>query len=227
MSDVDLYAFSNTELELPVDETAESWRSTDQSGVSYGNWIGRFGDVLVDLKTWPMDAVSRLLAPYLGPEEPEFCDLSENMSDFVYRMSMAVPLKNEEFFAQARRLIERSAFGRSRARGVKTLAENRLIDVAGQLASGDVMSARLTATQVAFMAADFSLILAGQLCNRPKWLMRRLQDTPECGITVEEYRNTVLDGPRDGEPEADYALRVARWAQAQLVRGEPKALGFA
>lgn len=224
LSDVDLYVFSDHELELPVDDTMETWPSSDKSGVRWHNWMGRYGDVCVDLETWPTETLATVLVPYLAADEPEFCGLSENLQDFVYRLSIAVPLKNDAYFDRVRQLIDRSSYRRSLARSLKSLAENQLNDLAGQLASGDVISARFSATLAAYFAADHCLVLAGELCRRRKWLLRRLQATPACGISVDEYRAEVLDGARPGESERDCAVRTARWAQSHLIRVEPQAL---
>lgn len=227
-SDVDLFAFSDTDLDLPPDETSETWTSTDKSGVGWFNWMGRYQDVLVDLEVWKTGSLPEVLGPYLAANEPEFCGLSHDMQDFIYRMSVARPLKNTEFFEEARALIERSAYPRSLARSLKALAENRMIDASGQLEGGDPVSARWTATnEVAFVTADICLLLAGDLCRRPKWLMRRLAATPQCGISVDEYRSVVLNGPVDGETDGEYAMRVCRWAQSHLIRVERETLTMA
>lgn len=226
-SDVDLFAFSDTDLDLPPDETSETWMSTDKSGVGWFNWMGRYQDVLVDLEVWRTDSLSKVLEPYLAANEAEFCNLTHDMQDFIYRMSVARPLKNADFFEEAREPIQRSSYPRSLARSLKALAENRMIDAVGQLEGGDAMSARFTATnEVAFVTADICLLLAGDLCRRPKWLMRRLAATPQCGISVEEYRSVVLNGPDAAESDGEYALRVCRWAQSHLIRVERETLAM-
>ena len=93
-------------------------------------------------------------------------------------------------------------------------------DVAGQLDSGDYITARMSAVAAAGRVADACLVLAGELCRGRKWLLRRMESTPSCGITVDEYRANVLDGARPGESDADCARRVARWCQAHMVRME-------
>lgn len=225
LSDIDLYAFADVEIELPCDDTSETWPRDDRSGVRWSNWMGRYGDACVDLKIWPLDALEAILAPYRSTDEPESCGLSDDMQDFIYRVSIAVALRDDDaFFVRARSAILDSCYNRALARRLKILAENQLNDVAGQLQSGDVSSARLSATLAASTTADHCLLLAGDLCRRPKWLMRRLKARPECGITVEEYRQVVLNGQRPDESEKDCAVRTARWAQEHLVRVEPLAL---
>ncbi|RNH97590.1 hypothetical protein EEZ25_30055 [Micromonospora aurantiaca] len=221
-SDLDLYVFADQEIKLPVDETMERWPGVDNSGIRWDNWLGEYEQSRVDLTLWQTDTLANLLAPYLS-EEVEFCGMSDLMRRFVYRMTIAVPLKNEDYFRQMQELIEKSSFRRSLARASKVWAENALTDVAGQLDAGDDASARLSAGMAAAKAADACLILHGEYCGGQKWLMRRLKSTPECGISVDEYRSVVLDG-RPGESDGDYALRVARWAQGHLVRLEDKFL---
>jgi hypothetical protein len=218
-SDFDLYAFADRELDLPDDETTETWPGTDPGGVRWHNWMGVYDNARVDLKVWPTDTLRMALAPYLGTEV-EFCSMGEFLKDFVYRVSIGIPLKNEGFFQEMRELIDSSSYRRALARFIKSGAENALMDVAGQLDSGDHMTARLSAGMAAARAADASLILAGELCRRDKWLLRRLESKPECGIGVAEYRAVVMDGARPGESDGDCALRVARWAQAHIVRLE-------
>lgn len=216
-SDIDLFVFADQEIELPVDETMERWPGSDKSGISWDNWMGEYEQTRVDMTLWQTDALATVLKPYLG-EEVEFCGMSDLLRRFVYRMAIAVPLKNEEYFRQQRELLDRSCFRRSLARWTKVWAENALTDVAGQLDADDQMSARISAALAAARITDAVLILHGEYCFGDKWLLRRLESTPECGIGVDEYRSVVLDGTRPGESDGDYALRVARWAQGHLVR---------
>jgi hypothetical protein len=144
--------------------------------------------------------------------------MSDVLLDFVYRLSIGIPLKNEEYFREMREMLDRSSFRRSLARSIKAWAENALTDVVGQLDAGDQASARISAGLAAARVVDACLVLHGEFCRRDKWLMRRLERKPECGIAVDEYRSTVLDGTRPGESDGDYALRVARWAQGHIVR---------
>lgn len=151
---------------------------------------------MVDLEVWRLDSLEQVLAPSLREGEPEFCGLSHDMQDFTYRMAVAVPLKNESFFSAARSLIEESSYQRPIARSLMGLAENRMVDVGGQLDGGDARNARSTVTnEVAAVTADICLLLAGDLCRRPKWLMRRRAAPSVCGIDVDEYRDVVLKGP--------------------------------
>lgn len=223
LSDVDIFVFTDGEIELPDDESAETWTSNEKV-ISWQNWMGRYGDTLVDIQIWRPDAVQTVLAPFLRPDGPLYCNLSEKLQEFIYCVSVAVPLKNPAFFEETRAVIERSSYGRALARSLKVATELKLTDVGGQLASGDVRTARLTATLAAQSAADHCLVLAGDLCRTKKWMMRRLESRPEAGIGVAEYQSMVLEGARPGESEYDFALRTARWAQTQLVRMEELAL---
>lgn len=78
LSDVNLYVFSGKELELPVDETMKTWTTADErSGLTWLSCMGRYGDMCVDLKVWPTNALAIVLASsYRPPQEPEFCGLS-------------------------------------------------------------------------------------------------------------------------------------------------------
>jgi len=224
LSDVDLYVFSAEQPELPVDDSAETYSRRGAEGLTWTGWNGRYDDVCVDLIVWPPDSIERLLEPYLDGNEPELCGLSEPMQDLVYRTSVAVPLSNEAFFRERQQLIRNSTYGRALARKIKMSAENALNDVAGQLAAGDDLTAVISAGLAAVNAADHCLLLAGQLCRGRKWLLRRMQAAPECGITPQEYLSVVYDRSYPGEPDAARAERVARWAQAQLIRVEDAAL---
>ncbi|MBY8884713.1 hypothetical protein K7472_07625 [Streptomyces sp. PTM05] len=218
-SDIDLYVFSDRELDLPVDETMETWPGSDPSGVRWHNWMGVYGNARIDLKVWPTDTLGTALKAYLD-DEIEFCSMGDFLQDFVYRLSIGIPLKNEKFFQEMKALLDGSSYRRSLARFLKADAENCLTDVAGQLDSKDYMTARVSAGLAAGFVADAALVLSGQLCRRKKWLLRRLESTPQCGISVDEYRTVVLGGLRPGETDADCARRVARWAQAHIVRLE-------
>lgn len=218
-SDLDLYAFSDKKLDLPVDETMETWPGSDKSGIRWDNWMGEYEKSRVDLTVWPTGTLATVLAPYLR-DEIELCGMSDVLLGFVYRLSIGVPLKNDGYFQEMRELLGRSSFHRSLARTSKVWAENALTDVAGQLDAGDHASARVSAGIAASRVTDACLVLHGDFCRNAKWIMRRLDRRPECGITADEYRSVVLDGPRAGESDGDYALRVARWAQGHIVRLE-------
>ncbi|MFE0174059.1 hypothetical protein ACFWZ2_17230 [Streptomyces sp. NPDC059002] len=219
-SDIDLYAFADEKLDLPVDPTMETWQSSDPStGVRVTIWMGAYGDQRVDLRVWPTNTLATVLAPYLE-KEVEFCNSSDALQDFIYRLSIGVPLKNPDFFKEMRELLQSSSYGRSLARYLKADAENCLTDVMGQLDSGDYKTARVSAGLAAGFLTDAALTLNGELCRRKKWVLRRLESTPQCGIGVDEYRHMVLDGLRPGESDADCALRVARWTQSHIVRLE-------
>jgi hypothetical protein len=218
-SDIDIYAFSDEELGLPADETTEMWTSPDRKARRLQRWIGAYGDSRVDLAVWRTDALRTVLAPFVQ-KEVEFCAIEKQLQDFVYRVSIGVPIKNEDYFAGLIELLRSSSYHRALARWQKAMAENALTDVAGQLDSGDYLTARLSAVNAAETVTDACLLLSGELCRGTKWLLRRLESKPECGITVDEYCSVVLDGLRPGETNCDYARRVARWAQAQIVRLE-------
>ncbi|MEO6114773.1 MAG: hypothetical protein ABIP33_00150 [Pseudolysinimonas sp.] len=226
-SDVDFYAFADRDLNLPCDDSSETWPSTDESGIRAVHWMGRYGDVCADLQVWPTDVLERILAPFTTAPEPEFCRISDELQDFIYRMSIAAPLRNDDYFARARQLIHGSSYRRALARFTKAHAEIALTDVGGQLDSGDAMSARVTGLLAAYKAADVCLLLAGELCRKQKWLLRRIEATPECGISVDEYRTEVMGGLRPGESDADAALRLANWAQSHLIRVENEVLSVA
>lgn len=218
-SDYDLYAFSDRTLDLPVDETMETWPGTDKSGIHWDNWMGEYENARVDLTTWPTGTLATVLKPFLD-DEVEICGLSEAVLDFVYRLSVGIPLQNEQFFRDMRDLLNRSSFPRAHARTAKVWAENALTDVSGQLDAGDHPAARISARMAAFRTADACLSLHGDYCRAEKWMVRRLESKPECGIGVDEFRSMVLEGTRPGESDGDCALRVARWAQGHLVRRE-------
>lgn len=223
-SDLDFYAFADTEIDLPSDESVESWTSTVHGGTRVQCWMGRYGDRLADVQVWPTNFPEKLLEPFLGGKEPEFCGMSTSLQEVVFRLSVAVPLKNAAFFEDVRSLIARSSYKRALGRSLKSRAENLLVDVVGQLQADDFLAARYTAIQAATFAADHCLVLSGDLCRGPKWLLRRLSQAPDCGIQVGEFEDQVLRGPHEGESGGDTALRVARWAQSHLVRMEPYAL---
>jgi hypothetical protein len=223
-SDVDIYTFSDRPLDLPDDPSVELWPGEDASGVSWLTWMGRYGDARVDLKVLPLDAAATVLEPYVDGRDPEFCDATEFAQDFIYRLSVALPLTNAAFWTGLADEIRRSSYARSMARVRKVDAENRLTDVAGQLDAGDVLSARMAAFWAAVFATDCRLLAAGELCRGDKWLLRRLDETPACGIGSQEFLDEVLAGPRAGETPAACAERVARWAQRQLRDAEPEIL---
>lgn len=228
-SDIDLYVFADETPDLPDDETSETWTEGDaKTGLRNFTWMGRYGDSRVDLKVWPVEAPRVALASFLTDPEPEFCEVSGTVTDFIYRLSIARALTNGEYLSDARQLIASSAYARVLARTQKGLVENKLIDIAGQLDAGDVLSARLSAVGAAAGIAECALIMAGALgqgSKGSKWLLRRLAATPGCGITAEEYCTVVLDGRRDAESDAEYALRVAHWVRDKLIAIEPGILG--
>jgi hypothetical protein len=225
-SDIDVFVFSDDELELPMDETAEAAPGVT-GGVRWMRWVGVYDDWRVDLKVWPTNAVDTMLERFLGSPEPEFGAVEPPVADFIYRASIARPLANEAFFQRIRDLVARSSYRRARARALKVWAELALMDVAGQVRAGDDLSARLAAMEAAAGTTDACLVLAGDICPSAKWLLRRLEDTPEAGITPEEYVSEVLEGLRPGESPGECALRLARWAQSHFLRVEEQTLSLA
>lgn len=225
-SDVDVYVFADDELELPMDETAEA-SGGREGGLTWTRWIGIYDDWRVDLKVWPTRAFETVLAPFLASPEPEFAGLQPARDDFVYRASIGRPLVNDGFLERVRDLLDESSYRQARARTLKGLAENALVDVAGQLRAGDDVSARLAARGAATEVTDACLVVGGDICPSPKWLLRRLQDTPQAGITPEEYVGEVLEGPDPDESPAEFALRVARWTQSHFLRVEEQTLVLA
>jgi hypothetical protein len=223
-SDVDIYAFSDHELELPIDDTMEMWPGSHSSGLRWLSWIGPYDQSRVDLTVWPTDAVATALEPLLGSTEPEYYEAGKALEDLIYRVSIAEPLKGDTLVDEMRRMIGRSGYRRVVARHSKFVAENALTDAAGQLESGDTMTALLSAMRAATFATDACLLLAGDLCKGEKWMFRRLERTPACGITLSEYRSMVLQTPKAGESDGAASLRLARWAQTHLVRVEDELL---
>jgi hypothetical protein len=226
-SDVDIIAFSDQEVPLPLDDTAELWPGSDPCGVDWVRWVGTYRDVCVDIKVVATDAVDIALRPFLDGAEPELCTIGLAMEDFVYRVWIGRALSGQEFFDAQRATIAGSSYRRALARYLKIDAENALTDAAGQLASGDCRTARLSAMKAAGLIVDSALVIAGELCRGQKWLLRRLESTPTCGITADEYLSEVLEGRRPGESDAECAARIARWAQAHLVRIEDQVLSTA
>jgi len=223
-SDLDLYTFADDMPDLPIDETMEMWSGGDGT-LQSTTWMGRYGDHRVDLKVWPSDAPQRALAPFLEATAPEFCEVNHPTQDFIYRLYIARPLAGSGFFEEARHLIEKSSYRLALARTLKLAVENRLIDIAGQLKSGDGMSARLAAVDAAAVAADCRLVMAGDYCRSRKWLMRRLEkNAAACGIDVSDFCANVLDGPRAGESDVAFATRVAAWARDAICVVESELL---
>jgi hypothetical protein len=224
LSDIDLFVFADNMPDLPVDETMETW-SSGEGNLRTTTWMGRYGDHRVDLKVWPTEAPRLALSPFLEDVAPEFCEVSHSTMDYIYRLSIARPLAGEPFFDNVRQLIETSHYGPALARSLKLAAEARLLDVAGQLMSGDLMSARLTAVEAASIAVDCRLVLTGDYCRSQKWLLRRLdKGGAACGISPATFRSDVLDGPRAGESDIAHVTRVAHWARDAISAVESELL---
>jgi hypothetical protein len=223
-SDIDIYAFSDAELDLPVDETAELWPGSDKNGLDWMEWIGRYGDIRVDLSVWPTNAVSRALRSVRAPEDAEFYSGGSSLEDFLYRVSIATPLAGADLFARLREEIADSGYRQAVARHSKVVAENALTDALGQIEAGDTKTALVSALRAAACVTDLCLLLAGELCRGEKWILRRLEKAPQCGISLAEYRSIAFESPRPDESDGEAALRIARWAQAQIVRTEDELL---
>lgn len=123
LSDLDLFAFGDI-TDLPVDESAETWTSGDGSGITWFNGMGRYGDVLADVKIGTIDNLERVLHPFLGDAKPEFCGISHIGEDFICRLTVSLPTKDEQFFNHVKDMIYGSSYGRALARS-KTHAECR------------------------------------------------------------------------------------------------------
>src|SRR5256714_7060132 len=185
-SDIDIYAFSDTECELPMDDSVETWRNEDASGLGRVIWMAGYGAALVGLKLWPRAARRRVLASFLDGNDPELIEVGYMMQDFIYRVSVIQPLRGDNFFADTRRLIATSTYPGALARQLKVSAENRLNDVAGQLQAGDTLGARLAAMSAAgFVARSFPGLARGR-CPTAKWVLRRLGRAPARGVNVRQ-----------------------------------------
>ena len=55
---------------------------------------------------FPTDAFENVLAPYLGPKEPEFAGLELMIADFIYRASIGHPLVNDDYFAAEEQTLD-------------------------------------------------------------------------------------------------------------------------
>jgi hypothetical protein len=103
LSDLDLFAFSDTTIDLPVDESAETWTSEDRAGTTWSSWMGRYGDVLADVKIGPPDAIERILAPFLEGAEPQFCRIGEVGEDVIFGCPSRCPSRASSSSTRSRR----------------------------------------------------------------------------------------------------------------------------
>lgn len=220
-SDVDLIAFSNHEVPLPLEETAELWPGSDPCGVDWMRWVGTYRDVYVDIKVVSTDAVKIALQPFLDGAEPELCTIGIAMEYLIYRVWIGRLLSGEAFFGAQRETIARSSYGRTLARYLKIDAESTLTDTGGQPASGDFRTARLSSMKAAGLIADSALVISGEPaavrsgCSgasrpRPRAASPRTSTSPRSSKAVaqESRMPSALPALRVGRSLTWSALRI-------------------
>ncbi|WP_431944761.1 hypothetical protein [Micromonospora marina] len=136
--------------------------------------------------------------------------LTSREVDFLERLTYAVAVTGEDWLLQRRQQMQRSAL-----RSILTsrsLHNSHLFleDAVGQLRSGDVESAVLSARLALGCAIQALLADNGRFTQSTKWSARQLRDTPQDVLSFDEYWE--LETMRDYSPE-----HPGRWVEDVLA----------
>jgi hypothetical protein len=103
------------------------------------------------------------------------------------RMATCHPLSGPDWVRRRLRQIEESAFQAYMLTDILTEADTKAETAMGQLASGDLPSAVLSARDAFGYAIDALLVGHGEYPSPPKWRARRFQEAKPELLTFEEY----------------------------------------
>ncbi|MEU6072774.1 nucleotidyltransferase domain-containing protein [Micromonospora sp. NPDC047074] len=136
--------------------------------------------------------------------------LTSREVDFLERLAYAVAVTGADWLLRRRQQMQRSAL-----RSILTsrsLHNSHLFleDAVGQLRSGDVESAVLSARLALGCAVQALLAENGKFAQSPKWSARQLRDTPQDVLSFDEY--WTLETMRGYTPE-----NPGRWVEDVLT----------
>jgi hypothetical protein len=138
-------------------------------------------------------------------------ELDQAEIDFLFRLSVGVPLAGSDWLAERQARVAASDFANVVAARRLDEADGFVDDAVGQLRSGDVESALLAGRAAFGAAVDALLALAGELYPNPKWRVRKLRRTQIPAISWDEY--WTIETMQEFDP------REARvWVETVLAR---------
>lgn len=190
MSDVDLYVITEKRIEI---EAPSGFSTLRDEGVA----IPIVADYLangcrLDVEYWSQPAVNRLLRRIRAFQSQEIptaggIDLNYEERDFLYRLSIGIPISGELLFDNLKRQLIESDLHREIMKAELNEVDDYLEDTLGQLQSGDSESA-LLAVRLAFeKLVDSVLADLGDLCPNPKWRAQRMKQYQPALLPWETY----------------------------------------
>jgi hypothetical protein len=167
-----------------------------------------------DIQYWLDSQVTQVLAKVSWQEfDTNFSAsnlLTSAEADLLERLSYAVPLAGEDWLAKRREEIQGSALRPVMVARALHWAGVFAEDARGQLASGDVESAVLSA-RLAFGSAIRALLADnGKFAQSPKWFARQFRETEQNVLSFQEYWD--IETMRTYDP-AD----PARWVEDVMM----------
>lgn len=136
-----------------------------------------------------------------------FCE-----KDFLERIGHGVPLHGADWLERTRKAVEESAFRFLMAAWMLNTADNYVEDAAGQLKSGDIESAVLSARIAFGFTVDALMCSVGETGQNPKWRARRVRESALEALPFEAYWavETMRDLPQGAEQWVESVLMLCK-----------------
>jgi hypothetical protein len=167
-----------------------------------------------DIQYWLDSQVDQVLAKVSWQEfDANFSAgnlLTATESDLLERLTYAVPLSGAEWLARRREALNRSALKPVLVARALHWADVFVEDARGQLTSGDIESAVLSA-RLAFGSAIRALLAdQGKFAQSAKWFARQFREIEHGVMSFDEYWN--IETMRTYDP-----ANPARWVEEVLI----------
>lgn len=192
-SDYDVYVVTEGEPALPALETPSEVQSVALEPPTLPilvRWLEP-EQRRVDAEYWLERQVAQVLAK-VEPDGRPFEDLlttylTDQDHELIHRLSIGRALGGEAWLAEAQRAIASSAFRTIVASRCLNSTDAIVDDALGQLESGDVHSAVLSARNAFGYAVDALLAAHGELSQSQKWRARKLRRVAPAALPFDEY----------------------------------------
>jgi len=176
-SDLDFYIICRTDIGIPAERVTVDVKGSGQTRWDLHYWLEAQVDSVLDRVSWQ----------HFDSDFSADSLLTSAEADLLETLTYAVPLVGEDWLGSRRLQIQQSAikpvFVARALYGARVFAE----DAQGQLASGDLESAVLSA-RLAFGCAVRALLADnGKFVRSPKWLARQLREIEQAVMPFAEY----------------------------------------
>lgn len=212
-SDLDVLVISDTQLTHP--EVRNMHASVDPPILQAAAFP--YDGVRYEVKYWLDDQVDQALAKASWPayeNEPTARDrLDEHEQFFMARLLTCVPITGDGWIKRRQAEIAASAFRAIQLTEALTNVDKLTHAAAGQLGTGDLHSATVTAREAFDWAVNALLISEGEYEVLAKWRVRRFREAKPELLSFDEYWAYETMRNYDPADPADWVRRVAALCQ--------------